>query len=273
MPYMATRLGRWFYEERGAAKRAGDATIVLLHGLLFDGGMWSGQVEALSALGRVLVIDGPGHGKSEMPPPFTLEDHGDALADALASMGIARAIVIGHSWGGMVALRLAIRHAKLIQAIAVVDSSAAPEERVNVIKYRAFVTFARRFGLPLWFVERQLAHILFGARSLADRPDLVGAFTRRVNGYSRDGLARAAKAVVIHRKTIVPDLARITVPTLVVCGRDDTATPPAKSEEIARGVRGAKLEWIEASGHMSPIEQPAAVSVALATFVRENLAG
>ncbi len=272
MPYMATRLGRWFYEDRGAAKRAQDPAIVLLHGLLFDGGMWSGQLEALSALGRVIVIDGPGHGKSELPPPFTLEDHGDALADALAAMGIGRAIVIGHSWGGMVAMRLAIRHAKLVHAIGVVDSSAAPEERVNVVKYRAFITFARRFGLPLWFVERQLAPILFGASSLAERPDLVTTFTRRVNGYSRDGLARAAKAVVIYRKTIVPDLARIDVPTLVVCGRDDTSTPPARSEEIVRGIRGATMAWIESAGHMSPIERPAPVSDALAKLVRETLA-
>jgi 3-oxoadipate enol-lactonase len=271
MPYMATRLGRWFYEERGAAKRTGDPAIVLLNGLLFDGGMWSGQVEALSALGRVLAIDGPGHGKSELPPPFTLEDHGDALADALVSMGIGRAIVIGHSWGGMVALRLAIRHAKLVQAIAAVDSSAAAEDRTNVIKYRAFVTFARRFGLPQWFVERQLARILFGPRSLAEQPGLIPAFTRRVNGYSRDGLARAAKAVVIYRKTIVPDLARITTPTLVVCGREDAATPPAKSEELVRGIRGAKVEWVEAAGHMTPIERPAVVAEILAKFVREHL--
>ena len=68
-------------------------------------------------------------------------------------------------------MRLAIRHAKLVHAIGVVDSSAAPEERVNVIKYRAFITFARRFGLPLWFVERQLAPILFGESVRSERPD------------------------------------------------------------------------------------------------------
>src|ERR1700690_3109083 len=80
MPYVRTRLGRWFYEERGKAKREGDPAILLLHGLLFDGGMWRAQVEPLSALGRVLIIDGSGHGKSEAPPRFTLEDHADALA-------------------------------------------------------------------------------------------------------------------------------------------------------------------------------------------------
>ena len=79
MPYVRTRLGRWFYEERGAAKRPGDPAIVLWHGLLFDGGMWRHQIEPLAALGRVVVFDGPGHGKSEVPPPFSLEDNADAM--------------------------------------------------------------------------------------------------------------------------------------------------------------------------------------------------
>ena len=79
MPYVRTRLGRLFYEERGESRRPGDPAILLLHGLLFDGGMWRGQIEALSALGRVIIMDGPGHGKSEPPPRFTMEEHADAL--------------------------------------------------------------------------------------------------------------------------------------------------------------------------------------------------
>ena len=97
MAYVRTRLGRWFYEERGTAKREGDPPIVLLHGLLFDGGMWRKQVEPLTALGRVILIDGPGHGKSESPPRFSLEDHADALAiDAFGELKIPRAILVGH---------------------------------------------------------------------------------------------------------------------------------------------------------------------------------
>src|SRR5690349_7141247 len=110
MAYVRTRLGRWFYEELGETKREGDPTIVLLHGLLFDGGMWRGQLEPLAALGRVLVFDGPGHGKSEEPPRFTLEDHADALAiDAFGELDVDKAILVGLSWGGMISMRAAIQ--------------------------------------------------------------------------------------------------------------------------------------------------------------------
>jgi pimeloyl-ACP methyl ester carboxylesterase len=76
----------WFYEESGP--NDGPA-IVLLHGLFFDGRMWQDQVPALAALGRVVVFDGPGHGRSDVPPSFTLEDHADALAEGVARASLA----------------------------------------------------------------------------------------------------------------------------------------------------------------------------------------
>src|SRR5436305_1095536 len=171
--YVQTRLGRWFYEERGRAKRSGDPAIVLLHGLLFDGGMWKRQVEPLSALGRVLIFDGPGHGKSELPPPFSLEDHVEALGDALTALKAERAVLVGLSWGGMLAMRTAIRQPQRVVAMALLDTAADAEARPNVVKYRAFIMFARRFGMPRWFVDAQLAPLMFAPSTLRERPDTV----------------------------------------------------------------------------------------------------
>jgi 3-oxoadipate enol-lactonase len=271
MAYVRSRLGRWFYEERGAKKRASDATIVLLHGLLFDGGMWARQVEPLAALGRVLVIDGPGHGKSEMPPPFTLEDHTDALMDALTTLDAPNVVFVGLSWGGMLSLRAAIKFGSRVKAMALLDTSADAEAKSRAVKYRLFASFSRRFGLPLWFVQRELAHVMFGPDTLASQPDIVERFTRTVNGYSRDGLARAAKAVVIRRTSVLDKLPQIRTPTLVVCGRDDAATEPRHSEELAARIPGAKLVWIERAGHMSAIEQPEAVNQAIVPFVAAHI--
>jgi 3-oxoadipate enol-lactonase len=272
MAYVRTRLGRWFYEERGARRRDVDADIVLLHGLLFDGGMWKAQIEPLSALGRVVVFDGPGHGKSnELPPPFSLEDHALALVDALDELGVRRAVTVGLSWGGMLSMRLALARPERVAAMALLDTSAEREEPVKRVKYRLFASFARRYGLPLWFVERELARTMFGPATLRERPELVARFTRYVNGFARDPMVRAAKAVAIKRGSIVDKLASIKAPTLVVCGRDDAATPPERSEEIARGIPGAKLVWIEACGHMSAIERPKEVNDAVVPFVREHV--
>ena len=95
----------------------------------------------------------------------------------------------------------------------------------------------------------------------------------RVNGYPRDALARAVKAVVVKRTSILAQLGGISAPTLVVCGKDDRATEPAQSEAIARGIPGAKLVWIDDAGHMSAIEKPEAVSAAIVPFVEAHLRG
>lgn len=267
MAYVRTRLGRLFYEERGTQRRSGDPAIVLLHGLLFDGGMWRGQVEPLSALGRVIVFDGPGHGKSEPAPRFMLEDHADALFDAFGELGIRRAVVVGLSWGGMVAMRLALQHPTKVAGIAVLDASAEVDPLAKRVKYRAFVALHRRMGFPYALFEKEIAPLMFSARTLAERPELLEASYRRAMGFDREGFARAAIAVVVHRKNILPDVSRIRTPTLVMCGREDRSTPPERSQAIASAVPQAKLVIIDGVGHMSALEDPAAVNAHLVPFV------
>lgn len=271
MPYLRTRLGRWFYEERGAARRPSDPAIVLWPSLLCDGGMWRGQVEPLSALGRVVVFDPPGHGKSEVPPPFTLEDNADAMLDAFGELRVDAAVVVGLSWGGMVGMRMALQHPSRVRALALLDTSAEPEHRPRAVKYRVFVSFARRFGLPPALVDREIVPVMFSERTRRERPDLVERFVRAANGFPREGLARATLAVDIHRKDVLERLRDVRVPTLVVCGREDRATEPACSERIAARIAGARLVWIDGAGHLSALEQPQAVNDALVPFVREQM--
>jgi 3-oxoadipate enol-lactonase len=271
MPYVRTRLGRWFYEERGAAKRPGDPAIVLWHSILFDGGMWKPQIEALAALGRVVVFDGPGHGKSEVPPPFTLDDNADAIPDAFAELGIDQAVFAGLSWGGMVGMRLALKYPAKVRALALLDTSAEAEDRLHKVKYRVFVSFGRRLGFPKTLAEAQLGPIYFSESSRARDPQLVERFIRAANGFPRDGIARATLAVVVHRKSILERLGQIRVPTLVLCGREDRATDPVHSERIAAAIPGAKLVYVERAGHVTTLEAPAAVNEALVPFVAAQL--
>jgi 3-oxoadipate enol-lactonase len=268
MPYVRTRLGRLFYNELGESRRAGDPAILLLHGLLFDGGMWRGQVEALSALGRVIVMDGPGHGKSEPPPRFMLEEHADALLDTLGDLGIARAVVVGLSWGGMVGMRLALQHPSKVAGLALLDTSAERQTLVERIRYRAFVSIHRRVGIPYGMFIKDVAPLMFASCTLLERPELVETTYRRTMGFDREGVARSSLAVVVHRTNILPRLGEIRVPTLVMCGREDLATTPDKSENITRAIAGARLVMIDGVGHMSTLEDPEAVNQHLVPFVR-----
>ncbi len=271
MSYVRTRLGRWFYEERGAAKRPRDPAILLMHGFFFDGRSWKGQVEPLSALGRVVILDGPGHGRSEAPPRFSLEDHADALLDVYAELGLERAVLVGLSWGGMVAMRMALQHPEKVRAMALLDTSAGAELLQNRVKYRLLAAFTRRYGFPPAMVETQMLPKFFSPEYLRDHREAARGYMRVGAGFDRDGVSRAALAVLIKRKSIEPSLGRVRAPTLVICGSEDAATPLHRSETIAQGIPGAKLIVLPRVGHMSAIEQPAAVNEHVVPFVQAQL--
>ena len=269
--YVPTRLGRWYYEEHGKSRREGDAAMVLWPSFLTDGGMWDEQVRPLSDLGRVIVFDPPGHGKSEVPPPFSLDDNARALADAMDAVKAPRAVLVGLSWGGMIGMRLAALFPERVAGLALLDTSAAPEMMRNRVQYRAMLSTFRRVGFPSWAAERRIIPLYFAESTIRSRPELPKRFWNDAVGFSREGVYKSGKAI-FQRDDFRSNLGGIRAHTLVMCGAEDRATPPARAEEIARGISGAELLMIPGAGHLSAIEQPDRVNAALVPFVRARLA-
>ena len=121
-------------------------------------------------------------------------------------------------------------------------------------------------------MDAQIVPLFFTERTRRDRPELVERFVRAANGFPREGTARAAIAVVVRRRDVLPLIHAIRVPTLVACGKEDRATEPVHSERIAARIPGARLAWIEHAGHASVLEQPKAATDLLIPFVRDALA-
>ncbi len=268
--YVSTRLGRWFYREHGKPAREGAPAIVLWPSFLCDGSMWDAQVGPLSELGRVLCFDGPGHGKSELPPPFSLDDNTRALLDACDALGVDKLVLVGLSWGGMVGMRLALLAPDRVKGLVLLDTSAQAERKRDRVKYRALASLFRRAGMPPWLVERQVAPKMFGRTTLATHPEMSARLSRDVNGFSREGVYRASKAI-FRRPDVTAEIAAIRAPTLVLCGEEDVATPPARSRLIADRIPGARLEMVPGAGHLSALEQPDRVNAVLVPFVREAI--
>jgi len=269
MSVARTRLGTWSFDEYGSARYPGDPALVLLHGLMLDRRMWTAQVGGLATMGRVLVFDGPGHGGAEVPPPFTLEDHADALAEALDEARVARAILVGHSWGGMTALRFALRHRHRLAGLVVIGANADPEPWARWLKYRLYAAWVGRFGVPRAMARFELARLVYGPRARRAHRELVRELVRTVRAHPREGLARASLAVV-DRTPIAAQLALVVAPTLVMCGRDDRTQPLARSEDLSRRVPGARLVVLP-GGHTPPVERPEEFNAALAPFLRQLL--
>ena len=263
MPELTVNGATLHYEEYGD----GPETIVFAHGLLWSGRMFDAQVDVLKDRYRCITFDFRGQGRSEVTASGydmdTLTEDAVALIDAL---GAAPCHFAGLSMGGFVGLRLALRHASLLRSLVLLDTTADPEPRENVGRYRLLNLIARWLGLRL--VAGRVMPIMFGDTFLNDpnRAEERARWRRRLIDNDRIGITRAVRGVV-EREGVYDHLAQISVPTLILVGDEDTATVPAKSRRMHERISGARLQVIPGAGHTSTVEQPAAVTAALATFL------
>ncbi len=257
-----TRCGRLFVEERGSGP-----PLVFWHSLLSDSGMWAAQLDAFSDRFRVVSIDAPGHGRSAPTTrPYTLDDCVGAAREVLDALAIPRCRWVGLSWGGMVGMRLALRSPERVEKLCLLDTNADAETKEKLPSYRVMAFIARRFGAVPLLLDR-IEPLFFSPATRRERPEIVREFRERLAAMDRVSLGHAVDAVMFHRTDIRAELHRIEVPTLVVCGDDDVATPLSRSVDIQSRIRGSKLVRIPNAGHLSAWEQPGVVNAALAAFL------
>lgn len=218
--------------------------------------LWDAQVPALARGHRVVRYDLPGHGGT---PAALLREPTVAGLAALVleladSLGVRRFAYAGVSLGGAVGTWLAAHHPERVASLALVCSSA-------------------RFGEPAPWRERAERVREEGVGGLADTaparwftPGFAGTGTARALAADHravDPAGYAACCDALAALDLRGDLARIAAPTLVVAGRQDTATPPAHARELADGIGGAGLVEISGAAHLAPAEQPERVLRAL----------
>jgi len=250
------------YEEKGSGP-----PIVFAHGLTFDRHMWDHQVETLSSRYRCIAYDFLGHGGSPVGPQgYSLEDEAENLHALLAQWGAAPAHVVGLSMGGMVALRLALAHPQDARSLTILDASAEGELPERAPLYEQLAATAKAQG-PQTVVD-SVVGFMFSGGFVQSQPEKVAAYKRSFEGMDMEGLERATQAVS-RRTNVLARIPQITVPALVLVGSEDIATTPDKAQHVVEGVRGARLETVAGSGHMTPVEQPERISELLSAFLAE----
>ena len=263
MPTIEIHGAELYYDERGS----GPETVVFAHGLLFDRRIFDEQVAALSERYRVIAFDFRGHGGSEVTKGgYDMDSLAADAAGLIEALGAAPCHFAGLSMGGFVGLRLAARRPELLRSLVVLDSSADPEPRENLPKYRLLQAIARLFGLGA--VAGRVMPILLGKTTMEHpaRREMRELWRARVVGQDRVGVTRAVSGV-LARDGVYDELPGIRVPVLVLVGEEDTATVPETSERIRDAIPGAELVTIPGAGHMSSIEAPEAVTRALEAFL------
>lgn len=217
-------------------------TLVLLPGLAADAAMWQAQ---MPVLGRPKVAD-----------VHFRHDRIESMAAALLRETPGPLALCGASMGGMVAMQAARQAPDRVRALALLGTNARPETPdVRALREAAIELFAQGRVDEVLLPNIPLAFH-------APTPALSVAYLDLVRRAGAEQLIRQNQAVIARPDARV-HLGAVRGPTLVLCGRQDQLTPPECSEEIAALVPGARLEFIDACGHMLTMEQPDAVNAAL----------
>ncbi|MFD3424822.1 alpha/beta fold hydrolase [Nocardia fluminea] len=249
------------------AARPDAATVVFGHGLLFGGWMFRAQLEALQRDYRCVTLDWRGQG--DTPPTAEGYDMDTLTADAV---GVIRALEVGPvhwvglSMGGFVGQRLAARHGELLRSLTLLDTSARAEDPTKIGEYHRLALALRWFGIRP--IAGKVAAHLFGPsfRASGTGKAVVREWSRRLAGIDRAGTRNAVHGVT-ERGAVEDELPAITVPTQIIVGDDDAATPLPQARHIASLIPHAQLHIIPACGHSSSLEQPEAVTELLRGFL------
>jgi 3-oxoadipate enol-lactonase len=253
-----------YYEDTGPGSTG--ETIAFSHGLLWNTELFAPQIAALRGRYRCIAWDHRGQGRSA-------SDHRESIGlelvwqDAtllLEALGTGPVHFCGLSMGGFVGMRMAARRPDLVQSLILLETSSEPEPLETVRRYRLLVKVVRLLGPRV--VLGRVAPIMLGKTILTDA-SRRGEVARFVELMARRRDVWRAVNGVIDRAGIHHELARITAPTLVIVGDEDVATPPARSERIAGAVAGSRLVRLPRAGHSASVEEPEAVTRAIAEFL------
>jgi len=232
--------------------RPTDPPLVLVHGAGGNLMHWPGELRRLPER-PVYALDLPGHGESGGRGRTEIAAYVEVVRGFADALGLPAFVLGGHSMGGGIALECALHYPGRLAGLVLVGTGArlrvAPQFLAGVLDDFAATT-------------ELLATWTHGER--AD-PNLQRLYLRRL---------REVDPQVIHGDFVacdvfdcMTDVARITVPTLIICGASDRMTPVKYSRYLAAQIAGAQLVEVPGAGHMVALERPTIVAAAVARFL------
>jgi pimeloyl-ACP methyl ester carboxylesterase len=247
---------RLHYSDRGEG-----SPVVLIHGNAVTGDDWntSGVAELLLQKHRVIIFDRPGFGYSERPRGhlWTAAQQAELLHKALQQLGIERPVVVGHSWGTMVALALAERHQADTAGLVLLSGYYVWTLRPDVLLVAAgalpVIGDLLRYTIsPLlgWLQMPLLKWQMFSparvpARFQAEYSSAMALRPSQIRATSIDGVLMIPGALALRG-----EYKNLTLPVLIIAGEGDKVVFKRRSEQLQARIRGSVLQIVKGAGHM-----------------------
>lgn len=239
--------------------------VVFIHGFPFSRAMWAPQIEAVKDRHYAVSYDVRGHGGSAVGDgQYSVEYFVDDLIGLLDHLRISRAVLVGLSMGGYIALRATERHPERVRGLVLADTRAEADGNEGKVKRAQQARIVKSEGMRR-FAEPFLAG-LFDERTFRTMPETVELIRTLILGTAPAAVAGTLLALAA-RTDSTASLYAIRVPTLILVGQHDALTPPSASRAMKEKIPGAELHVIPRAGHVANLENAPAFNDHLREFL------
>ncbi len=238
--------------------------VVFVHGFPHNRSLWAPQAHGLVDRARCISPDLRGFGESSVAPPYSMDQYADDVVSLMDVLRVERAVVVGLSMGGYVAMAMWRRHKARVRALALVDTRAGADSAEGRQKRDDMIALAQERGSSA--VADAMIGNMVGQGTHSRAPEVVESVHNMLSSAPVAGVIGALGALK-ERPDASATLTTVDVPTLIVVGDEDTITPIVESQAMHQMIRGSLLETIGGAGHLSNLERPAAFNHVLSEFL------
>jgi len=259
MPFCEVDDIKLYYEDYGAEDQV---PLIFLHGVMANGQVWQPQVDHFKDRRRTVIFDFRGHGQSDKPRgKYSIKQFSEDLYSFLKKVEIEKAIISGHSMGGMTALRFTLDHQEMVEKLILIDTVA-----------KSLFSFRIKLGFLVLQLAMSIAYESFMKYYISSvfRKDYpkseIEKVLERVKKLKNPKYVVKSSFSAIKKFDVASELTNIQVPTLIIHGRE-SVNPLSQAEYMNKNISNAKLVIIEGAGHSLTREAPEKICEAIEKFI------
>lgn len=232
--------------------------IILLHGWQNDKSIWEPLIPYLLPLGRLILPDLPGFGKSQLPSPnWKLDNYAQFISLLMDELQIKKAVIIGHSFGGRVAIKFASLWPKKTEKLILVDSGGVKEQSLSghlllILAKLGKIGFKLPPLSPLFLPLRKYFYAIIRRRDYLEAGKLKKVF------------------LAVIKEDLTPLLSQITNPTLIIWGKEDRELAPKLGKIMQKAIPSSRLYLLESCGHFPFLDKPKEFSKIITKFLEDG---
>ena len=242
--------------------------IIFIHGFPYDHLMWENVISFLQKTYFCISYDVRGLGDSASGDgQFTMESFVDDLEEIINELKLDKPVLCGLSMGGYIALRAVERMEEKFRGLILCDTKSEADNNEGKLKRAAGIKKINKVGVQK-FVE-DFVPGCFAEESIKNLKEYKETLTRSLKS---DPIGVKGCLLAMQGRTDTTTyLEKIKIPSLVICGEEDKLSPPEAMKNMAEKIHSSDFVLIPNAAHMTPIENPEAVSKAILSFLKKNL--